>query len=112
MRPKRLTTGSPLAESSVAEKRTEGSSSANGWESRPLAHKQGINLVLGLLTASGAMCPKCGYGTRATSKKWARCKKCGERVERVNMQDIKIKVMPAGTPNVEVSDQRGAGSLH
>lgn len=30
MRPERLTTGSPLAESSPADQRTEGSSSANG----------------------------------------------------------------------------------
>lgn len=52
--------------------------------------KDGIKLVFGLLMASGAMCPKCGFGTRVTSKKWARCKKCGERVERVKMSDIKI----------------------
>jgi len=32
MRPERLTTESPLAESSPADQRTEGSSSANGWE--------------------------------------------------------------------------------
>ena len=35
-----------------------------------------------VLFAMGAMCPKCGYGTRNTSKNWARCKKCGERVRR------------------------------
>ena len=63
---------------------------ATCWAARPLAHKDGINLVIGLLMASGAMCPKCGFGTRVTSKKWARCKKCGERVERVKMSDIKI----------------------
>jgi len=28
------------------------------------------------------MCPKCGFGTRAISKRWARCKRCGARVER------------------------------
>jgi hypothetical protein len=67
---------------------------------RPLAHKDGINLVFGLLMASGAMCPKCGFGTRATSKKWARCKKCGERVERVKMSDIKVvEGRPPGMPN-------------
>ena len=48
----------------------------------PLAHKRGIELVVGLLMVNGAMCPKCGHGTRATSKRWARCKKCGERVQR------------------------------
>jgi len=68
----------------------------NPPETQPI---YGLGLVLGLLAASGAMCPKCGHGTRATSKKWARCKKCGERVERVKMQDIKIKAVPARTPN-------------
>lgn len=56
----------------------------------PLAHNAGLRLVLGLLIGSGAMCPKCGFGTRATSKNWARCKQCGERVPRVKMSDIKI----------------------
>lgn len=60
----------------------------------PLAHKTGIHLVLGLLVASGGMCPKCGFGTRVTSKNWARCKKCGERVRRVKMSDIKIEQVP------------------
>ncbi len=48
----------------------------------PLATKTGIEMMLGLLIESGAMCPKCGYGTRVTSKRWAKCKKCGERVAR------------------------------
>ena len=74
---------------------------------RPLAHKDGINLVFGLLMASGAMCPKCDYGTRVTSKKWARCKKCGERVERVKMSDIKVvEGRPPGMPNADI--RRGA----
>ena len=47
-----------------------------------LAHRVGLGVVLGLLVTSGAMCLKCGYGTRVTSKRWARCKQCGERVER------------------------------
>lgn len=33
-----------------------------------------------VLLVMGAMCPKCGYGTRKTSKRWARCKRCNERV--------------------------------
>lgn len=66
------------------------------WADRPLAHKTGIQVVLGLLVASGGMCPKCGFGTRVTSKNWARCKKCGERVKRVKMSDIKIV---QGPPN-------------
>ena len=46
-----------------------------------LAHKDGLALVYGLLLYSGAMCP-CGSATRKTSKRWARCKKCGARIER------------------------------
>ncbi len=76
-----------------------GSTESGGSAYRPLAHKDGIRLVFGLLMASGAMCPKCGFGTRVTSKKWARCKKCGERVERVKMEDIKIvRGAPQGMP--------------
>ena len=48
----------------------------------PLAHKKGIGLVLGIMIYKGDMCHKCGHATRVTSKRWARCKKCGERVER------------------------------
>lgn len=48
----------------------------------PLATQQGLDLFLGMLFHVGAMCPKCGFGTRVTSKRWAKCKKCGERVER------------------------------
>jgi hypothetical protein len=76
---------------------------ARGWGDRPLAHKDGIRLVFGLLMASGAMCPKCGFGTRVTSKKWARCKKCGERVERVKMEDIKVVRRPQGLPNEKLT---------
>ena len=47
----------------------------------PLATVTGLGLVIGFLLRDGAMCPKCGHGTRATSKRWARCKKCGERVQ-------------------------------
>ena len=75
---------------------------ATGSAYRPLAHKDGIRLVFVLLMASGAMCPKCGFGTRVTSKRWAHCKKCGERVERVKMSDIKIvRGAPQGMPNDE-----------
>lgn len=56
-----------------------------------LAHKQGLEMFVGLLCATGAMCPKCGHGTRRTSKRWARCKKCRERVERHELEDIKVK---------------------
>jgi tRNA(Ile2) C34 agmatinyltransferase TiaS len=47
-----------------------------------LASKQGLELFLCALIYTGALCPKCGYGTRVTSKRWRKCKKCGERVER------------------------------
>lgn len=40
---------------------------------------------IALLMLDGAMCPKCGYGTRKTSKNWRRCKRetCGERIHMV-----------------------------
>jgi len=47
----------------------------------PLATKTGIEMMITMLIVSGAMCHKCGYGTKKTSKRWARCKRCGERVE-------------------------------
>ena len=71
-----------------------------------LENKDGITLVIGLLMASGAMCPKCGFGTRVTSKKWARCKKCGERVERVKMSDISA-VLDCGHPGAPENLIRG-----
>lgn len=37
-----------------------------------------------ILLAMGAMCPKCGYGTRVTSKRWATCKHCGAKVRRAS----------------------------
>lgn len=81
-----------------------GFTASRGWGDRPLAHKDGIRLIFGLLMASGAMCPKCGFGTRVTSKKWARCKKCGERVERVKMEDIKVVRRQQGLPNDKLRD--------
>lgn len=48
----------------------------------PLATLTGLRTVLALILFQGGMCPKCGMGTRVTSKRWAKCKKCGERVER------------------------------
>lgn len=46
----------------------------------PFATKTGIELLFAMLLHEGAMCPKCGFGTKKTSKRWARCKRCGERV--------------------------------
>jgi len=47
-----------------------------------LANEEHLELFLRMLVYTGAACPKCGHGTRRTSKRWAKCKKCGERVER------------------------------
>lgn len=54
----------------------------------PLATKAGLELFVGLLAYTGALCPKCGYGTRATSKKWRTCKKCGVKVERRELPEL------------------------
>jgi tRNA(Ile2) C34 agmatinyltransferase TiaS len=53
-----------------------------------LASLSGLAVVVTLLAGSGAMCPKCGHGTRVTSKRWAKCKKCGERVARRPMDEV------------------------
>lgn len=51
-------------------------------QQHPLATVGGICAVLGILLRDGAMCPTCGHGTRVTSRRWARCVKCGGRVRR------------------------------
>lgn len=53
----------------------------------PLATERGVLLFTGILVHMGAMCPKCGFGTRVTSKRWARCKRCGERCARRQLPD-------------------------
>jgi tRNA(Ile2) C34 agmatinyltransferase TiaS len=50
-----------------------------------LAHQEGIRIFIALLVHRGALCPKCAFGTRVVSKKWAKCKKCGDRIERRKM---------------------------
>ena len=47
-----------------------------------LANRRHLYLFLGVLVFTGGMCPKCGYGTRYTSKRWAVCKRCGHRCAR------------------------------
>jgi len=79
-----------MSDQIAKEANPKGSLQPAGWADHILAHKTGIQVVVGLLVASGGMCPKCGYGTRATSKNWARCKKCGERIRRRKMEDIKV----------------------
>jgi tRNA(Ile2) C34 agmatinyltransferase TiaS len=53
-----------------------------------LATKDGVEALVALLLLDGSMCPECGHGTRATSKRWARCKACGARVARHNTQAL------------------------
>lgn len=72
----------------------------------PLASKSGLAVFLGLLVASGAMCPKCGHGTRAVSKRWAKCTRCGERVQRGE-----IGAAEAGKSGQEDSGLRGSAAL-
>ena len=51
-----------------------------------LADKPNLVNFFALLILQGAACPKCGYGTRKTSKRWRRCKRpeCGERIHMVS----------------------------
>ena len=44
-----------------------------------------LKVFMAVLAHTGAMCPKCGFATRRTSKNWAKCKKCGERVARLEL---------------------------
>jgi tRNA(Ile2) C34 agmatinyltransferase TiaS len=53
-----------------------------------LANRDHLSAVLAVLFATGAMCPVCGYATRRTSKRWARCKRCGERVARRDLETL------------------------
>jgi len=47
-----------------------------------LSHRRGLELFISALLHMGALCPQCGHGTRRTSKRWAKCKNCGQRIER------------------------------
>lgn len=60
---------------------------APAMPSHVLARRDGIALVLGALFHMGALCATCGHGTRVTSKRWATCKKCGERVRRAPLPE-------------------------
>lgn len=64
-----------------------------------LANRAGIDLFAALLTASGAACSECGYGTRATSKRWAKCKRCGHRVRRRTMDEAEAFLRTPEAPD-------------
>lgn len=53
-----------------------------------LAHRDGIRGVLTILAFMGDLSPCCGKGTRKTSKRWARCRGCGGRVERRDLPPL------------------------
>lgn len=55
---------------------------------RILASRDGLALMFTLMVRSGGLCPKCFQGTRVTSERWARCRECGERVERRDMDEV------------------------
>ena len=77
---------------------------------RPLlATRDGTGIVFGLLLASGGMCPDCSYGTRKTSKNWAVCKKCGNRVPRCEMSEVKVTT---DRQNVDMEATRGLKKDH
>lgn len=40
-------------------------------ETFTLANKKHLEAFIACLVHMGAMCPKCGFGTRATSRRWA-----------------------------------------
>lgn len=53
-----------------------------------LANLKHLSLFTYVLVAQGSMCHLCGHGTRTTSKRWAKCRKCGERVRRHTDEEI------------------------
>jgi tRNA(Ile2) C34 agmatinyltransferase TiaS len=53
-----------------------------------LANRDHLEVFVGLLLLGGALCPKCGHGTRAAGQKWRKCKQCGERVPRRDLETL------------------------
>lgn len=62
-----------------------------------LANRNHVGLFFEILVLQGALCLKCGHGTRTTSKRWARCKECDERVPRRTMEEVEAMLKEAGT---------------
>lgn len=56
--------------------------------SHPLASLDGIRCVVVWLLMQGALCPKCGHGTRVTGARWAKCKRCGTKVARNLLAEV------------------------
>jgi tRNA(Ile2) C34 agmatinyltransferase TiaS len=54
-----------------------------------LANLDHLGLTVAIMMRMGAACPSCGFGTRVTSKRWAKCKRCGERVERRSAESVR-----------------------
>jgi uncharacterized protein (DUF983 family) len=63
-------------------------------ESANVPAERGVPPIIVILVAMGSMCPKCGHGTRRTSKRWARCKSCGERVRRHTEDEMREMLAP------------------
>lgn len=59
-----------------------------------LANEEHLEVFLRALAYTGAICPKCGFGTRAVSKKWRKCKRCGVKVERRELPTL--SALPVG----------------
>lgn len=59
-----------------------------------LANRDHLSLFMLCLVLSGGACPECGYGTRATSKRWARCKRpgCNTRVRRRTKAEVEAEL--------------------
>ena len=53
-----------------------------------LANLNHLGVFFMILLLQGAVCSKCGHGTRYTSKRWARCKKCDERTRRRTEEEV------------------------
>ena len=54
-----------------------------------LASRSGIAFMVAHMTLSGGMCEECGFGTRVTSKNWAKCKRCGHRNRRRTDDEVR-----------------------
>lgn len=80
----------PLQLDAADTQRSAGCAPTSGSGSPVLATRDGVSLVFGLLLASGCMCDECGYATRKTSKNWAVCKKCGKRIPRCEISEVKV----------------------